>query len=144
MIEFLLSLLQESPLLFTVMVINLIIVAYIIVRIGMYIAYKKKPGKIISHFFWKMKARHEKDEINTVEQVYAFVMDSLRKEDILGKQDKGGMLARKKALTTIPDSEKKQLLQSLFELYEAKTYGNRRISNEVKVVSNILDRYANL
>jgi hypothetical protein len=144
MISFMLSLLQESPLLFAVMVINLIIVAYIIIRIAMYVAYKKKPGKIVSHFFWKMKARQEKEEIKSIEQVYAFIMESLRKEGVLGKQDKLGVLARKKVLSAVPAGDKLNILQQLFGLYESKVYGNRRISNESNIVADILNRYANM
>jgi hypothetical protein len=144
MIELMSALLQESPLLFTVMVINLVIVAYIVFRISLYILNKKKPGKTISHFIWKMKAKKEKGEMKTVEEVYAFVMDSLRKDGVLGKDDKAGLLARKRALKGMPDGEKKELLQSLFGLYEAKAYGNRRVANEARIVSNFLSRYTSI
>jgi len=144
MIEFLLTILQESPLLFAVLVINLIIVAYIAIRISFYLLYKKKPGKVISHFLWRMKARKESFEIKTVEAAYSFVMDSLKKDGLLGRDEKPGLLARKKVLKGMPDGEKKELLQTLFSSYEAKVYGNRRIANEVKFISDFLDRYANL
>jgi hypothetical protein len=144
MIDLLLGLLQESPLLFAVFLINVIIVAYIVIRIGLYIAYKKKPGRIIYHFLWKMRARREKGEIKTVEELYAYIIDSLRKEGVLGKQDRYGMVSRKKVLGAVPEGEKRQILKSLFDLYESKMYGNRRVSNEGKVVSSILNHYANL
>jgi hypothetical protein len=144
MIDLLLSLLQESPLLFAVFVINIAIVSYILIRIGLYIESKKKPGRTISHFLWKIRARREKSEIKTIEEVYAYIIDNLRKEGVLGKQDRYGRVSRKKALTAFPEGEKRQVLQRLFELYELKMYGNRRVSNEGRTVSDILNRYANL
>ena len=144
MIELMLALLQESPLLFTVMIINLVIVAYIIFRISLHLLHKKKPGKAISHFIWKIKARKESGEIKTIEEVYAFVIDSLKKDGVLGKDDKGGLLARKRALNVMPDGEKKQLLKDLFGLYEAKAYGNRRVANEARIISDFLSRYTDI
>jgi hypothetical protein len=144
MIDLLLSLLQESPLLFAVLVINITIVSYIAVRLGLYIAYKKKPGKTISHFLWKIKAKKEKVEIKTVEDVYAYIMDGLKKEGALGKQDNYGLISRKKVLNVIPEGEKRQILQEIFLLYESKMYSKGRVVNERKVVSDVLNRYADL
>ena len=144
MIDLLLSLLQESPLLFAVLVINITIVSYIAARIGLYIVYKKKPGKTISHFFWKIKAKKEKVEIKTVEDVYAYIMDGLKKEGALGKQDNYGLISRKKVLNVVPEGEKRQILQELFFIYESKMYDKGRVVNESKVVSDVLNRYANL
>jgi hypothetical protein len=144
MIDLLLGLLQESPLLFAVFVINIIIVSYILIRIGLYIGNKKKPGRTISHLIWKIRARGEKAEIKTVEGVYAYVIDSLRKEGVLDKQDRYGLISRKKALTAFPEGEKGRILRELFGLYESKAYGNRRVSDEGRTVSDILNRYASL
>jgi len=138
------ALLVESPYIFAILVIALVIVMYIMVRVVLYISKKRHPAKYISHLLWKMRAKREKNEMKTVDEVYASVMESLRKEGVLSKNDKDGLLSRKKVLAAIPGGVKKELLQSLFELYEAKAYGNRRISNEAKVVSDILDRYASL
>lgn len=144
MIDFLLALLQESPLLFIVLMINIVIVAYIVIRITMYVMYRKKPGKVISHFIWKMHAKKEEGRMQTVEEAYAFVTESLRKEGLLGKQEQAGLLARKKILKGIPAGHKRDMLRSLFETYEAKAYGNRRITNEAKYVSDFLNRYTSL
>lgn len=144
MIDLLLSLLQESPVLFAVLVINIIIVAYISIRISLYVAHNKRPGKIIYHFFWKIRARRNKSEIATVEEVYAYIIDSLKKQGALGKEDKYGLISRNKVIKAVPEGEKRQVLQELFGLYESKMYGNGRVSNEKRVVSDILNRYTNL
>ncbi len=144
MIEFLLALLQESPVLFLVLVVNLVIVTYIVVRISLYITHKKHPRKIISHFFWKMKAKKGREEIKTIEDLYPFIMDSLRKEGTLGKQEKNGLVSRRKALSSLEEGEKKKILKNLFILYEAKVYGKGRILNEQKLVSDILNSYTTL
>ncbi len=136
--------LSGNPYIFAVTVISLVIIMYIMLRIVLYISKKRHPTKYIAHLLWKMRTKREKNEMKTVDEVYAAVMESLRREGILGKGDRDGLLSRKKALSLLPDGEKRKLLQSLFELYEAKNYGNRRISNEPKVVSDILDRYASL
>jgi hypothetical protein len=144
MIDLLLTLIQESPLLFVVFVINIAIVAYILIRIGLYFSKKKKPGRIISHFLWKMRANKKKGEMETVEEVYASIISGLKKEGVLGKDDKEGMLSRRKILKAIPEGEKRKILQELFRVYEMKMYGNRRILNEKKVVASILSRYAGI
>jgi hypothetical protein len=138
------ALLYESPYIFAAVIIALVIVMYIMIRLVLFISKKRHPGKYISHILWKMRAKREKGEMQTVEEVYASIMESLRKEGVLGKKDNDGLRSRKKVLASLPDGEKKKILLTLFELFEAKEYGNRRISNEPKVVSGILDRYANL
>lgn len=143
MIEFF-ALLYESPYVFAAIIIALVIILYVMVRLVLYVSRKRHPGKYISHILWKMKAKREKGGMKSVKEVYATIMESLRKEGVLGKNDKGGLRSRKKVLASLPDGEKRELLKTLFDLYEAQEYGNRRISNEPKVVSDILDRYANL
>lgn len=138
------ALLYESPYTFAAVVIALVIILYIMVRLVLFVSKKRHPGKYISHILWKMKAKREKGGMTTVQEVYATIMESLRKEGVLGKNEKDGLRSRKKVLASLPDGEKRKLLKALFDLYEAKEYGNRRISNEPKAVSDILDRYANL
>lgn len=144
MIGFLLSLLQESPLLFAVLVINIVVVAYIVIRIGLYVAYQKSPGRTLSRLLWKLRTRKEKGEIKTVEDLYAHVIDGLKKEGVLSKGDKYGLASRQRALNTLPEGKKRQILKELFGLYESKVYGKRRVSNEGKTVSDILNRYDSL
>ena len=143
MIE-LFALVYESPYIFAAIVIALVIILYIMLRLLLFISRKRHPGKYISHILWKMKAKREKGGMTTVQDVYATVMESLRKEGVLNKNDKDGLRSRNKVLARLPEGEKRKLLKTLFDLYEAKEYGNRRISNEPKVASDILDRYANL
>jgi hypothetical protein len=138
------ALLYESPYIFAAVVIALVIIMYIMIRLVLFVARRRHPGKYISHIMWKMKAKREKGGMKTVEEVYAAIMESLRREGILSKRDKPGLRSRSKVLASLPDGEKRKLLMTLFDLYEAKEYGNRRISNEPKLVSDILNRYANL
>ena len=142
MIEFLLALLGESPALFMVLVINLVIIAYIVIRVSLYFGRRKNPGKTVSRFFWKIKANKGKKEIRTIEDAYSFVMESLRKEGVIGKEDKPGFRARKMVLGNIPEGDKKALLGELFSLYETKVYGNRGVRNEKDVASDIIGKYA--
>jgi hypothetical protein len=144
MIDFLLALLSESPLLFMVLVVNLIIVGYIIFRIALYVNGKKEPKKAISHFFWKMKSKKERGGIQTVEDAYAFLVEAMTKERLLAQGDGSGYKARKKAVENLPEGDKKALVSELFGLYESKVYGSRRIANEERVVADILGRYAAL
>jgi len=141
MIEFFLSLLRESPLLFMILVVNLVMVTYLVLRIGLYIVGKKQPGKAVTRFVWKMKAKKEKADIKTIEDVYALVMESLRKDGALGKGENTGFMARKKVLELMQEGEKKAVIVQLFGLYEAKVYGNGRVSNEERVASDILNKY---
>ena len=134
----------QDTLYFALVVISLAIVMYIMVRIVLYVTRKRHPGKHISWLLWKRRIRSDKGVGKTVEEVYRSVVESLRMEGKLDKKEKGGMLSRKKVIQHMPDGEKKMLLQNLFALYEAKVYGNRRIPNEAKVASDILDRYASL
>ncbi|MCK4335587.1 MAG: hypothetical protein KAW40_02565 [Candidatus Aenigmarchaeota archaeon] len=142
MIEFLLTLLSESPLLFVVLLVNLLILAYIIFRISLYIIHKKKPGQKFSSFIWKIKAKKDKEDIKTIEDVYAFIMEGIRKEGLLEKDEKIGFRSRKKILQKIPKGKKKKIIESLFELYEAKVYSNRRIKDEKDIVADILNSYS--
>lgn len=139
MIDFLLALLSESPLLFVILLVNLLIVAYIIFRISLYIVHKQKPGQTVSRFIWKIKTKREKKEINTLEDAYRFVMEDMKKEGLLEKHEETGFRSRKKLLQNIPEGGKRKILESLFELYEAKVYGNRGIKNEKNLVAGILD-----
>ncbi|MEE9323606.1 MAG: hypothetical protein V3U72_03600 [Candidatus Aenigmarchaeota archaeon] len=144
MIEFLLTLLSESPLLFVVLLINLLLLTYIIFRISMYIIRKKKPGQAVSHFIWKIKVKKDKEDIKTLEDAYAFIMESLRKEGLLKKDEKTGFRSRKKLLQKIPKGKKRDVTESLFELYEAKIYGNRRIKDEKNIVADVISNYSKL
>lgn len=144
MIDFLLSLLRESPILFMVLIANLLIVAYIVTRLSLYFMNKKKPGRIISHFVYRMKAKRESREVKTIDDVYGFVMESLRKEGVVGKEQKTGFAARKNVIAHLEDGEKKEFLKELFDLYEGKTYGNRGIKNEEHVASDMLGRFSGI
>jgi hypothetical protein len=144
MIEFLLTLLSESPLLFVILLVNILILAYIIFRISMFIIHKKKPGRAFSRFIWKIKAKKEKEEMKTVEDVYAFVMEGIRNEGLLEKDEKLGFRSRKRVLQGVQEGEKKKFIEDLFKLYEAKVYGNRRIKDEKGIVADILGRYYKL
>lgn len=142
MIEFLLTLLSESPLLFVVLLVNLLILAYIIFRISLYIIHKKKPGQKFSSFIWKMKVKKDKEDVKTLEDAYAFIMEGMRKEGLLEKDEKIGFRSRKKLIQKIPKGKKKKIIESLFELYEAKIYSNRRIKDEKDIVADILNSYS--
>ncbi len=141
MIEFLLTLLGESPLLFVILLANILIMAYIIFRISMFIIHKKKPGQAFHHFVWKIKAKKEKEDVKTIEDVYAFVMEGIRKEGWLEKGEKLGFRSRKKVLKNIPEGDKRKFIENLFGIYEAKVYGSGRVRDEKGIVSDILGRY---
>jgi len=47
MFDFLLALMQESPVLFLVLMVNIGIVAYIVLRIALYLTHQKQPGKVV-------------------------------------------------------------------------------------------------
>lgn len=143
MIEFLLTLLRESPVLFVIFLINAIVVTYIVSRILLYVYKKKRPERLISLFIWKLKTKRKKKESKTIDDACGQVMDSLRKEGILDKNDKNGFKSREKALNKL-EGEKKEIVLKIFSLYEKKIYGNRRITNEDKVVSELLSNYLNL
>lgn len=144
MIDFLLTLLSESPLLFVILLANILILAYIILRISLYVVHKQKPGQAFSRFVWKVKTRKEKGEINTLEDAYGFVMESLRKEGFMEKGEETGFRSRKKLLQTLPEGDKRKIIENLFELYEAKVYGNKEVKNEKSLVAGILDGYSKL
>jgi hypothetical protein len=144
MIEFLLALLSESPLLFVILMANLAIMAYIIFRISMYLIHQNKPGQALSHFVWKIKTKKSKEEIETMEGVYAFVMEGMRKEGLLEKEQEIGFRTRQKLLPKLQEGKKRDFVENLFELYEAKLYGNRRIKDEKNLVAGILDDYFKL
>jgi hypothetical protein len=144
MIEFLLTLLSESPLLFVILLANILIMVYIIFRISMFIIHKKKPGQAFYRFVWKIKSKRGKEEIKTIEDVYAFVMEGVRKEGLLEKDEKPGFRSRKRVLKNVEEGEKKKFIEDLFGIYEAKVYGNRRIKDEKGIVADILGRYYKL
>lgn len=144
MIEFLLTLLSESPLLFVILLVNILILAYVIFRISLYIIHKKKPGQAFYRFVWKIKAKKDKEEIKTIEDVYAFIMEGIRKEGLLEKEAQMGFRSRKKLLQKVQEGEKKKFIENLFRLYEAKVYGSGRIRDEKGVVADILGRYYKL
>lgn len=139
-----LAVLIESPLIFAAVVISLVIVMYLMLRVLIYVSRKRHPGNYLSNLVWKIRARRGKGQVQTVEEVYGEVIESLKREGFLGKKDSSGFRSRKKSLEKIPASEKREVLEGIFDLYEAKTYGNRRIKNEAKVVSDLLDRYASI
>ena len=144
MIDFLLALLSESPLLFAILVINLAILAYIIFRLSIYMIHKKSPGHVLSRFVWRFRLKKEKESMKTLEDVYAFVMEGMKKEGLIGADDKAGFIARKKVIENMPEGEKRDILKSLFGLYEAKVYGNRRIKDEENVVADFIGNYSKL
>ena len=143
MIEYLLNLMGESPILFLIIVVNIVLISYIIISITLYILKRKQPDRVFSLLIWKLKAKRKKGEAKTIEDVYMLVMENLRKERIITDKDGTGFLARRKSLEKIP-SPRKKILEKIFSLYEAKVYGNRRIANESKVASDLLFTYLNM
>jgi hypothetical protein len=144
MIEFLLALMSESPLLFVILLVNIVIMAYIIFRISLYIVHKKKPGQAFHRFVWRIKAKKGKEEMKTIEDVYAFIMEGIRNEGWLEKDEKPGFRSRKKVLKNIPEGDKRKFIEELFGLYEAKVYGSGRVRDEKGIVADILGRYYKL
>jgi len=144
MIDFLLALLSESPLLFAILLVNIAILAYIIFRISLYMVHKKSPGHVLSRFVWRFRLKKEKESMKTLEDVYAFVMEGMKKEGLIGADDKAGFIARKKVIENMPEGKKRDILKSLFGLYEAKVYGNRRIKDEENVVADFIGNYSKL
>lgn len=144
MIDFLLALLNESPLLFAILLVNIAILAYIIFRISLYMVHKKSPGHVLSRFVWRFRLKKEKESMKTLEDVYAFVMEGMKKEGLIGADDKAGFIARKKVIENMQEGKKKDILKSLFGLYEAKVYGNRRIKDEENVVADFIGNYSKL
>ena len=140
MIDFLLTLLTESPLLFLVLLINIVLVSYLVIRILLHFSKKKNPEKVIASFLWKLKAKKKKEEIETIEDVYKIIMEHLRKDGLLGKNEKFGFVSRKKVMEKL-NEEKKKVLEHLFYLYEAKIYGEKEIKDEKEVASKLLSAY---
>ncbi|MFH0956806.1 MAG: hypothetical protein V1813_03015 [Candidatus Aenigmatarchaeota archaeon] len=144
MIDFFLSLLRESPLLFMVLIANLLLVAYIAARLSLYFVNRKKPGRTITHFISKMKAKKGKQDVKTIEDVYGFVMESMRKEGSFGRDQEAGFAARRSVLGQMEEGEKRAFMEELFGLYEAKVYGNKGVRNEERVASDMLGKFAGL
>ncbi|UCD03143.1 MAG: hypothetical protein JSV63_00720 [Candidatus Aenigmatarchaeota archaeon] len=105
---------------------------------------KRHPLKHLTNVIWKMTVKMEKVNVKTIDEVYNEVSQSLRNEGVFLKEDKGRFMSRKKVLEEMPESPKKELLKELFYLYEAKHYGKRRMTNEARVASDLLDRYAHV
>jgi len=144
MIEFLLALMSESPLLFAVLLVNLAILGYIVYRISLYIIRKKKPGQLFSSFIWKLKVKRGKGDIETLEDAYGIIMETMKKEGLLSDDDKMGFRSRKKLIERMPDGKKREILETLFDLYEAKIYGKRRIKDEKNLVADIISKHDSL
>lgn len=137
MIEFLIALLKESPLLFIILLINIVLIVYIVLRSFIYFSKKKHPERIVSFAVWKTIKSVKMDEIKTIEDAYHFVMNMMKKRGIIERKDGVGYKARKKIIEKLT-GEEKNIVKDLFELYERKIYGEEMIKDEENIANDIV------
>jgi hypothetical protein len=142
MIEFLANLLSESPLLFIIFIINAVLISYVAIYIAFYVLKKKQPGRLLYNFFWKMKKIKTGGKVGSLDDAYALIMESLKKEGVIDKDGSTGLLGRNAALKGTT-GKKREVLQRLFDVYEARKYAGRGVKNEAETASGILADYLN-
>lgn len=140
MIEFFTNLMAESPLLFVVFIINAALISYVGIYVAFYVFRKKQPGKLMYNLFWKVRSIKKPGGTETIDGVYTLIMESLRREGVLSREDKAGLLARNKALAGTK-GKKHLALRRLFDAYEARVYAGREVRNEAETAGSILSDY---
>ncbi len=138
MIEMLLSLAQDNPTLFGIVIFNMLLGLYIAAYVSLYLYKRKHPEIMLNVLLWKTRVR-SRQSCSTVEELYAHVIERLRREKVLSRKDGTGRRAREKSLKKVKNDEK-QLLEEIYNLYEQKAYSNKAIKNEAAVVRSLFDR----
>lgn len=138
MIDLLISLAQDNPVLFGIIVFNVFAVGYLLVYFSLYIYKRRHPEVMLNILLWKTFVR-KTQPCSTIEELYAAVVERLRKERILSKKDGVGMLARGKSMIAVSD-EKRDLLNDVYVLYERKIYGTGPIDDEKGAVRDLFGR----
>lgn len=138
MLEIFYSLAQDNPLLFGVILFNVFVGGYILAYFTLYLYKKRHPEIMLNILLWKTYVR-KNHEVNTVDELYIAVMDRLRKERIISKQDGTGKRARDKSIAGA-GPELKKVLQDIFDIYERKKYGGVPIEREADWVGSLFER----
>ena len=138
MIRYLLSLAQDNPTLFGIVIFNILLGLYITAYVGLYLYKRKHPEIMLNVLLWKTRVRSGQS-CSTVEELYANVMERLRRERVISKKDGTGRRAREKSMKKVKDDEK-QLLEEIYRIYGQKAYSNKAIKNEAAVVRSLFDR----
>ena len=139
MIDYLLSLAQDNPTLFGIVIFNALLALYITAYICLYLYKRKHPEIILNVLLWKTSVRARSSGGSTIEELYANVMERLRRERVISKKDGTGRRARGKSLEKVKEDEK-QVLEEIYRLYEQKAYSNKTIKNETAVVRSLFER----
>ncbi len=137
-LDFLLSLAQDNPLLFGIVMFNIILVSYIGAYFTLYLYKRKHPEIMLNVLLWKTEIRR-KSSCTTIEELYELVIRRLMKEKILSSNDGNGKLARDKSIYNVSDAER-EVLEQIYGTYERKIYGSGAIKNEPEIVRSLLDR----
>ncbi len=138
MIDYLLSLAQDNPTLFGIVIFNVLLALYITAYISLYLYKRKHPEIMLNVLLWKTSVR-ARSSGSTIEELYTNVMERMRRERAISKKDGTGRRAREKSLKKVKDDEK-QVLEEIYRLYEQKAYSNKTIKNETTVVRDLFDR----
>lgn len=138
MLDLLLSLAQDNPLLFGIAVFNIFLAVYILAYFMLYLYKRRHPEIMLNVLLWKTYVR-KSQSCSAIEEVYSAVMERLRKERIIAKKDGTGKLARDKSLRAV-EGEKRDILCNIYALYEQKLYGQKPIEDEEYAVRVLLGR----
>lgn len=138
MLEILVSLAQDNPLLFGIVMFNIALALYILSYSALYLYKRRHPEIMLNVLLWKTHMR-KSQSCSTIEELYATVMYRLRTERILTKKDCAGKLARDKSIRAV-SGEKKDLLCAIYALYEQKIYGGKPIEEEEYAIRVLLGR----
>lgn len=138
LLSFLLSLAQDNPLLFAIVLFNMLLGVYIAAYFGLYLHKRRHPEIILNVLIWKTQFRGSRTPAS-IADLYECALERLRRERILFKSDGRGKLARDKSLKDM-DGEKKKVFEAIYAAYEEKNYGNKPIKNEEGVVRNLFSR----
>lgn len=138
MLSFLLSLAQDNPLLFAVVLFNILLGIYIAAYFGLYLYKRRHPEIMLNVLIWKTQFRGSRTP-STIADLYSCAMERLRKEKLLSRADGTGKLARDKGLQSMA-GEKKKVFEAIYAAYEEKHYGNKSTKNEDGVVRDLFGR----
>ena len=142
MLRELIEIAVNHPLLGLVFILDLSLILLIVSYIGMRIAREKKPIRKIAFLLKKMSIKLHSGEIKSIEDLYRSVIDAYAKKGIVDYEDGYGFRAREKILDALEGRER-EVVEKIFELYEAKLYGGE-IGNEEEAVASLLSAFRSI
>ncbi len=139
MIGNLIRVMMEHPMLMLVFLADLALISLITYYIVSHVFGKKRIDLKLRAFLSRFFVRFRSHNIEGIEPLYEFVIDTYVRKGIVHPDMGRGFRAREKVLEST-EGEERRVVQAIFDSYESKKYGGG-VWNEEKTVSTLLDKF---